>query len=109
MSNSQEAYIQTLKQIKNAEDLAEQEINEHARECERIKKDLRVRLEKDIEAAKTQGENLVTTSIENARSKAIAEANTIVRDAENRAKMISTHSETPSVSKVLDIVLRGIE
>ena len=109
MSNTQEAYIQTLKQIKNAEDLAEKEINEHIKECERIKKDLQLRIERDIEAAKAQGEKLVATSVENARNKAISEASTIVRDAENRAKMISAQSNAPSINKVMDIVLRGIE
>jgi vacuolar-type H+-ATPase subunit H len=67
LSNTQEAYIQTLKQIKNAEDLAEKEINEYRLECERVKKDLQSRTEQEIQAALTKGENLVATSIEQAK------------------------------------------
>ena len=109
MSNTQEAYIQTLKQIKNAEDLAEKEINEYRLECERVKKDLQSRIEQEIQAATTQGENLVATSIEQAKNKAVHEADQIIRDAENKAQMISKQSNPPSVNRVLDILLGGID
>lgn len=109
MSNTQEAYIQTLKQIKNAEDLAEKEIDEYRQECEKTKKDLHSRLENNIQAAKTQGENLVATTLEQARNRARSESDTIIKDAENKVKIISTQSNTPSISKVLDILLRGID
>jgi vacuolar-type H+-ATPase subunit H len=109
VSNTQEAYIQTLKQIKNAEDVAEKEIDEYRHECEKIKKDLHSRLENNIQAAKTQGENLVATTLERERNRASSEADTIIKDAESKAKMISTQSTTPSLSKVLDILLRGID
>ncbi len=109
MSNNQEAYLQTLRQIKNAEDLAEKEISEHKQECEKTKKDLQQQLEKEIQDAKSQGEKLVATGIERARSKALDEADIIARDAENKAKMISNQSNTPSINKVLDLLLRGID
>jgi vacuolar-type H+-ATPase subunit H len=109
MSNTQEAYIQTLKQIKNAEDLAEKEINEYRLECEKMKKDLQSRIEQEIQAVTTQGENLVATSIEQAKNKAVHEADAIIREAENKAQIISKQSSPPSVNKVLEILLRGIE
>lgn len=109
MSNTQEAYIQTLKQIKNAEDLAEKEINEYRLECERVKKDLQSRIEQEIQTANTQGENLVATSTEQARNKAHNEADIIIRDAENKAQLISKQSSTLSVNKVLGMLLRGID
>lgn len=109
MSNTQEAYIQTLKQIKNAEDLAEKEINEYRLECERVKKDLQSRIEQEIQTANTQGENLVATSIEQARNKARNEAEIIIRDAENKAQLISKQPNTLSVNKVLGMLLRGID
>lgn len=109
MSNTQEAYIQTLKQIKNAEDLAEKEINEYRLECEKVKKDLQSRIEQEIQAANTQGEKLVATSVEQARNKAHIEADTIIRDAQSKAQMISKQSSTPSVNKVLGMLLRGID
>ena len=109
MSNTQEAYIQTLKQIKNAEDLAEKEINEYRLECEKVKKDLQSRIEQEIQTANTQGENLVATSIEQARNKARNEAEIIIRDAENKAQVISKQPNTLSVNKVLGMLLRGID
>lgn len=109
MSNTQEAYIQTLKQIKNAEDLAEKEINEYRLECEKVKKDLQSRIEQEIQTANTQGENLVATSIEQARNKARNEVEIIIRDAENKAQLISKQSSTLSVNKVLGMLLRGID
>jgi vacuolar-type H+-ATPase subunit H len=108
VSNTQEAYIQTLRQIKDAEDLAEREINEYRQECEKIKKDLELQIEKEIQSANAQGENLVATSIEQAKNKALSEAEAIIRDAENKAKMISNQSNTPPFNKVLEILLRGI-
>ena len=109
MSNTQEAYIQTLKQIKNAEDLAEKEINEYRLECENTKKDLQSRIEQEIQTANTNGENLVATSIEQAKSKAVYEADTIIKDAESKAQIISKRSNTPSAIKVLEVLLRGID
>lgn len=109
MSNTQEAYIQTLKQIKNAEDLAEKEINEYRLECEKVKKDLQSRIEQEIQTANTQGENLVAMSTEQARNRARNEADIIIRDAENRAQLISKQSNTLSVNKVLGMLLRGID
>lgn len=109
MSNTQEAYIQTLKQIKNAEDLAEKEINEYRLECEKVKKDLQSRIEQEIQTANTQGENLVAMSTEQARNRARNEADIIIRDAENKAQLISKQSNTLSVNKVLGMLLRGID
>lgn len=109
MSNTQEAYIQTLKQIKNAEDLAEKEINEYRLECEKVKKDLQSRIEQEIQTANTQGENLVAMSTEQARNRARNEADIIIRDAENKAQLISKQSSTLSVNKVLGMLLRGID
>ncbi|NAL77895.1 hypothetical protein [Nitrososphaera sp. AFS] len=109
MSNTQEAYIQTLKQIKNAEDLAEKEINEYRLECEKVKKDLQSRIEQEIQTANTQGENLVAMSTEQARNKAHNEADIIIRDAENKAQLISKQPNTLSVNKVLGMLLRGID
>jgi vacuolar-type H+-ATPase subunit H len=109
VSNTQEAYIQTLKQIKNAEDLAEKEINEYRLECEKVKKDLQSRIEQEIQTANTQGENLVAMSTEQARNKAHNEADIIIRDAENKAQLISKQPNTLSVNKVLGMLLRGID
>ena len=55
MSNTQEAYIQTLKQIKDAEESAEKEVEAQKREVEEEIRNLQTRMEKKIEAAKIEG------------------------------------------------------
>jgi vacuolar-type H+-ATPase subunit H len=74
-----------------------------------VKKDLQSRIEQEIQTANTQGENLVATSIEQARNKARNEAEITIRDAENKAQLISKQPNTLSVNKVLGMLLRGID
>ena len=66
MSNTQEAYIQTLRQIKDAENSAEEQIEARKKEVEEEIRNLRIQAEKFLEASKADGENRVTKSIEEA-------------------------------------------
>jgi len=109
MSNTQEAYIQTLKQIKDAEDSAEKEIEVRKMEVEQEIRNLQIRLEEEIEAAKVEGQNLVIKSIEEARQKAKGEADSIIKEAQIKTKKISTQVNSQTVRKIIDILLKGME
>lgn len=108
MSNTQEAYIQTLRQIKDAENAAEKEIETRRREVEDEIKDLRLQFENIIEAAKNEGEQRVIKSIEEARKKAQAEADLIINEAEIKSKNISAHVDDNTARTIISILL-GVE
>ena len=109
MSNMQEAYIQTLRQIKDAEDSAEKEIEARKGEVEEEIRNTQIQIEKLIEASKAEGENLVIKSIEESRRKALADADSIIKEAEIKSKNISGQVNNQTIQKIIDILLRGVE
>lgn len=108
MSNTQEAYIQTLRQIKDAENAAEKEIETRRREVEDEIRDLRLQFENLIEAAKNEGEKRVIKSIEEAGKKAQAEADSIINEAQIKSKNISAHVDDNTARRIISILL-GVE
>jgi len=105
MSNTQEAYIQTLRQIKDAENSAEKEIETRRREVEEEIRNLQIQLEKLLEATKADGEKRVTKSIEEARKKAVAEADLIINEAQIKSKNISGQVDDQTIRRILNILL----
>jgi len=106
MSNTQEAYIQTLRQIKDAENAAEKEIETRRREVEDEIKELHLQFENLIEAAKNEGEKRVIKSIEEARKKAQAEADSLINEAQIKSKNISAHVDDNTARTIISILLR---
>lgn len=105
MSNTQEPYIQTLRQIKDAENSAEKEIERRRREVEEEIRNLQIQLEKLLEATKADGEKRVTKSIEEARKKALAEADSIINEAQIKSKNISGQVDDQTIRRILNILL----
>lgn len=105
MSNTQEAYIQTLRQIKDAENSAQKEIETRKREVGEEIRNLQVELEKLLEASKVDGEKRVTKSIEEARKKAVAEADSIINEAQIKSKNISGQVDERTIRRILNILL----
>src|SRR5215467_3596975 len=106
MSNTQEAYIQTLRQIKDAENAAEKEIETRRREVEDEIRELHLQFENLIEAAKNEGEKRVIKSIEEARKKAQAEADSLINEAQIKSKNISAHVDDNTARTIISILLR---
>jgi vacuolar-type H+-ATPase subunit H len=106
MSNTQEAYIQTLRQIKDAENAAEKEIQTRRREVEDEIRELHLQFENLIEAAKNEGEKRVIKSIEEARKKAQAEADSLINEAQIKSKNISAHVDDNTARTIISILLR---
>jgi vacuolar-type H+-ATPase subunit H len=106
MSNTQEAYIQTLRQIKDAENAAEKEVETRRREVEDEIRELHLQFENLIEAAKNEGEKRVIKSIEEARKKAQAEADSLINEAQIKSKNISAHVDDNTARTIISILLR---
>ena len=106
MSNTQEAYIQTLRQIKDAENAAEKEIETRRREVEDEIRELHLQFENLIEAAKNEGEKRVIKSIEEARKKAQVEADSLINEAQIKSKNISAHVDDNTARTIISILLR---
>ena len=106
MSNTQEAYIQTLRQIKDAENAAEKEIETRRREVEDEIRELHFQFENLIEAARNEGEKRVIKSIEEARKKAQAEADSLINEAQIKSKNISAHVDDNTARTIISILLR---
>jgi vacuolar-type H+-ATPase subunit H len=109
MSNTQEAYIQTLRQIKDAEDIAEKEIEARKSEVEEEIRNMHIQIEKLIEASKAEGENLVIKCIEESRRKALSDADSLIKEAQIKSKNISAQVNNQTIQKIIDILLRGVE
>lgn len=109
MSNTQEAYIQTLRQIKDAEDDAQKEVEARKREVEEESRNMQIQIERLINASKAEGEMLVIKSIEESRKKALAEADSILKEAQIQSKNISAQVNNQTIRKIIDILLKGVE
>jgi len=109
MSTSQEQYISSLKKIKEVEEGVEKEIENHRKEADNKISQLDADLKKAITDAKTEGEKLVDSSIEEARKKANAETEKVIQDAKSKAENVSSHITTQKTQEIIDILLKGIE
>jgi len=109
MSTSQEQYISSLKKIKEVEEGVEKEIENHRKEADNKISQLDADLKKAITDAKTEGEKLVDSSIEEARKKANAETEKVIQDAKSKAENVSSHITTQKTKEIIDILLKGTE
>ena len=109
MSSTQEKYVHSLKQIKEAEEKAQGEIETRKKAVvEEIKK-LQDDAEKAIESAKLQAEKLVETSIEQAGRKAAQETEKIIEEARTKAKNMTADINSQLAQQIIDILLKGVQ
>lgn len=109
ISSSQEQYISSLKKIKEVEEKVQKEIENHKKEVYEKIIQLDAYLEKAIASANAEGENLVESSIEQSRKKAIAETEKIIEDAKTKAENISSQVTAHNAKEIIDILLKGVE
>jgi len=107
--STQEKYVHSLKQIKEAEEKAWDEIQNFKKKVAEDSKSFQIDAEKAIALAKTQGEKLVETNIDQTRKKAEIEVYKIIEEAKAKSKTISTQIDEKTVSGILDILLKGVE
>ena len=109
MSNTQEKYVHSLKQIKEAEDKAHIKIENRKKIIAEEIKNFQDDVEKTVEAAKIQAEKSVETSIVQARKKAAAETEKIIEEAKTKAKTLTSQVNTMTIQEIIDILLKGVQ
>ena len=103
-----EKYVHSLKQIKEAEERTQKEIDEQKR---RIIEDLRnfeAHVTKSIATTKTDGEKLVESLIDQERKKANAETEKIIEAAKEKSKTISSRIDSQKVREIIDILIKEV-
>jgi vacuolar-type H+-ATPase subunit H len=70
---------------------------------------MQIQIERLIDVSKAEGENLVIKSIEESRKKALAEADSIIKEAQIKSKNISAQVNNQMIRNIIDILLRGVE
>ena len=106
---SQKKYIEHLKQIKEAEDQVQTEIETHRKLVEEEISRLQKEFENAIAASKLKGKEIVEKSIEQAKNNASKEANKIIDEAETKSKTISLQSDPQIIKNIIEILLSEIK
>jgi vacuolar-type H+-ATPase subunit H len=109
MSSTQERYIHSLKKIKEAEEKARIEIENHRKKIDEEINNLQDKMEKAITKSKIDGEKLVESSIQQARQKAAIETEKIIKDAKDKAKNITTQANRQTAQEIMNILLKGMD
>jgi vacuolar-type H+-ATPase subunit H len=107
MSTS-EKYVNSLTKIKEAEDKTQKEIDEQKKKVADELRNFEINASQSITTAKSDGEKLVESSIEQARKKANAETEKIIEDAKNKAKTVSSKIDSNIVKEIIDILLKEV-
>ena len=107
MSTS-EKYVQSLTKIKEAEEKIQKEIDEQKKKVVDELRNFEIHVTQSITTAKSDGEKLVESSIEQARKKANVETEKIVEEAKNKAKPISSKIDSHIVKEIIDILLKEV-
>lgn len=107
MSTS-EKYVHSLKQIKEAEEQSQKEIDEQKKKVADELRNFETHAIQSITTAKSDGEKLVESSLDQARKKAHAETEKIIEDAKNNAKSVSSKIDSKTVKEIIDILLKEV-
>jgi vacuolar-type H+-ATPase subunit H len=107
MSTS-EKYVQSLTKIKEVEEKIQKEIDEQKKKVIEELRNFEIHVTQSITTAKSDGEKLVESSIEQARKKANVETEKIVEEAKNNAKTISSKIDSHIVKEIIDILLKEV-
>jgi V/A-type H+/Na+-transporting ATPase subunit G/H len=103
-----EKYVNSLKQIKEAEDKTQTQIEEHKKQVSEEFRNFESYVSKTIATAKTDGEKLVESNVEQSRKKATTETEKIIDDANNKSKIVSAKIDAHTVQEIIDILLKGV-
>ncbi len=103
-----EKYVHSLKQIKEAEDRIQKEIDEQKKRIPEEFRNFESYVTKTIAAATMDGEKLVESSVEQSRKRAKTETEKIIEEANNKSKTISARIDAQTVREIIDILLKGV-
>ncbi len=103
-----EKYVHSLKQIKEAEDKTQTQIDGHKKKVSEEFRNFESYVSKTIITAKSDGEKLVESSVEQSRKKATTETEKIIVDATNKSKTISARIDAQTMQEIIDILLKEV-
>lgn len=103
-----EKYVHSLKQIKEAEDKSQKEIDEQRKKVSEEFQNFESHVTKTVATARTEGEKLVESALEQARKKARIEADKIIEEAKTKSKTISARIDAQAVREIIDIMLKEV-
>src|SRR5438128_499661 len=103
-----EKYVHSLKQIKEAEEKAQREIDEQKKKVSEELKNFAASVDKTISTAKIEGEKLLEKTIEQAKKKTKLETEKNTEDAKNKSKTISTRIDAQTMHEIIDILLKEV-
>ncbi|MGB6464529.1 MAG: hypothetical protein WA799_03910 [Nitrosotalea sp.] len=103
-----EKYLHSIKQIKEAEDSTQTQIDEHKKKVSEEFRNFESYVSKTITTTKTDGEKLVESNVEQSRKKATTETEKIIDDATNKSKTVSARIDAQTVQEIIDILLKEV-
>ncbi len=103
-----EKYVHSLKQIKEAEDRTQEQIDGHKK---KVTEDFRIfesQVSNTISSSKSDAEKMVESSVEQSRKKAESETASIISEATAKSKTISAKIDAQAVREIIDILLKEV-
>ncbi len=103
-----EKYVHSLRQIKEAEERTQTQIDEHKKKISEEFRNFESNGVKTITSARNDGEKLVESSIEQARKKAEGETEKIIGEATSKSKTVSARIDAHTVREIIDNLLKEV-
>lgn len=102
----QEEYLKSLKQIKEAEERVQEEVEARRKVVQEELQNLQVDTEAAVEAARKEGERMIEMKVERAKQEAHMEEQKILDDAKTKASTISSKRvDAKTVRTIIEEVL----
>ena len=102
----QEEYVKSLKQIKEAEEKVQEEVDARRKAVQEELHDLQVTTDAAVKEAEREGERIGEMEVEQARQRAQTEAQSILEDAKAKAATISAKRiDAKNVQTIIEEVL----
>ncbi|MFZ1077298.1 MAG: hypothetical protein WAN47_07715 [Nitrosotalea sp.] len=103
-----EKYVHSLKQIKEAEDRTQTQIDEHKKKVSEEFRNFESYVSQTITTVKIDGEKLVESNVEQSRKKATTETEKIIDDATNKSKTVSAKIDAQTVQEIINTLLKEV-
>ncbi|SRR5579885_539794 len=103
-----EKYVHSLKQIKEAEEKIQTQIEEHKKKVSEEFRNFEIYVSKTINTAKSDGEKLVESSMEQSKKKASTETENIIGEATSKSKTVSARIDAQTVREIIDNLLKEV-
>ena len=103
-----EKYVHSLKQIKEAEDKTQTQIDDHKKRVSEDFRNFEINVSKTIASARSDAEKMVESSVDQSRKKGESETEKIISEATSKSKTISTKIDAQTVREIIDILLKEV-